>query len=163
AMEFCAGGSLERRLASGPLPPDEAARLVATLARAVHAAHQKDVVHRDLKPGNVLLSADGQPRITDFRLAKRLDLPAGPTAPRAGWDPPASRAPGQARGQAIGPSADVYALGVLLYECLTGKVPFLGATIHDTIVQVLSDEPVPPRRLQPRLPRDLETACLKCL
>jgi WD40 repeat protein len=163
AMEYCAGGALDGRLGQGPFTPIEAARLLSTLARTVQAAHDKGIVHRDLKPGNVLLTDTGQPKITDFGLAKRLDLSAAHTASGAILGTPAYMAPEQASSKTVGPAADIYALGVLLYECLTGKVPFLGATMGDTILQVLSEEPVPPRRLQPRLPNDLDTICLKCL
>jgi tRNA A-37 threonylcarbamoyl transferase component Bud32 len=164
SLEFCAGGSLEKKLGGVPLPPQEAARLAETLARAMHAAHEAGVVHRDLKPANVLLAKDGTPKITDFGLAKKLDE-AGQTATGAVMGTPSYMAPEQAGGKAkaIGPHTDVYALGAILYEFLTGRPPFRAATKLDTIMQVLSDDPVPPARLQPKVPRDLETICLKCL
>jgi eukaryotic-like serine/threonine-protein kinase len=163
SMEFCPGGSLAQKLAGIPLPPRQAAELVETLARAVHAAHAAGVVHRDLKPGNVLLAADGTPKVTDFGLAKRLDG-VGQTATGAVLGTPSYMAPEQAAGKKeVGPAADVWALGAILYECLTGRPPFKGPTPLDTVLQVLNDEPVPPRRLQPGVPRDLETVCLKCL
>jgi WD40 repeat protein len=164
SLEFCPGGSLDQKLKGTPLPPAQAATLVETLARAVHAAHLKGVVHRDLKPANVLLAEDGTPKITDFGLAKRLGE-AGRTATGAVLGTPSYMAPEQAAGgsQEIGPPADTYALGAILYECLTGRPPFRATTPLDTILQVLHDEPVPPTRLQGTLPRDLETVCLKCL
>jgi hypothetical protein len=164
SLEFCGGGSLKAKLAGTPLPAAEAARLVATLARAVQAAHDQKVIHRDLNPANVLLAEDGTPKITDFGLAKKLD-DVGGTVTGAVMGTPSYMAPEQARGQTqeIGPAADVYALGAILYECLTGHPPFKAATAHETLVQVVADDPVPPRQLQPKTPRDLETICLKCL
>jgi serine/threonine-protein kinase len=168
ALEFCPGGSLADRLDGTPLPAGEAARLVQTLARAMQAAHDAQVVHRDLKPANVLLAADGTPRVTDFGLARNLDAAgAGPAATQSGavLGTPSYMAPEQASGRSreVGPAADVYALGAILYECLTGRPPFKAVTVIDTLMQVLNDEPVPPRQLQSQTPRDLETICLKCL
>jgi hypothetical protein len=165
SLEFCAGGSLDRKLNGTPLPPREAAALVERLARAVQAAHQQHIIHRDLKPANVLLTADGTPKITDFGLAKKLDAGAGPTVSNAVMGTPSYMAPEQAAGKGaeVGPAADVYALGAILYECLVGRPPFRAATVFDTLMQVLSDEPVPPGQLQSSTPRDLETICLKCL
>jgi WD40 repeat protein len=164
SLEYCAGGSLDRKLAGVPLSATEAATLVRTLALAVHAAHQKGVVHRDLKPANVLLAEGGAPKVTDFGLAKRVDV-AGPTASNAVMGTPSYMAPEQAAGKSkeLGPAVDIYALGAILYECLTGRPPFRGTTPVDTILQVISDDPVPPSQLQRRLPHDLETICLKCL
>jgi WD40 repeat protein len=164
-LEFVDGGSLAHKLNGTPLPAREAAQLVETLARAMHAAHQKGIVHRDLKPGNVLLTADGTPKIADFGLAKKLDDTAGQTATGAIMGTPSYMAPEQAAGkcQAVGPAADVYALGAILYELLTGRPPFKAATPLETVMQVVADEPVPPSRLQSKSPRDLETICLKAL
>src|SRR5262249_53488553 len=147
------------------LPARQAGHLVETLARAMQAAHQRGIVHRDLKPANVLLTGEGVPKVTDFGLAKRLDRAGGPTASGAVMGAPRYTAPEQAagKGREAGPAAEVYALGAILYELLTGRPPFKAATPLDTVLQVASEEPVPPRRLQPRTPRDLETVCLKCL
>jgi len=172
SLEFVEGGSLDRKLAGTPLPPNEAAALVETLARAMAAAHAAGLVHRDLKPANVLLTADGTPKVTDFGLVKKLDLAAPGQEPAAGLTAsgailgtPSYMAPEQAGGRSkeIGPACDIYALGAILYECLTGRPPFRAATPLDTILQVVSEEPVPPRQLNARLPVDLETICLKCL
>jgi eukaryotic-like serine/threonine-protein kinase len=164
-MEFVEGGSLAQRLAAAPMPPAEAAVLVATLADAVQAAHDGGVVHRDLKPANVLLTADGTPKVTDFGLARRLDDGAGLTQTGAALGTPSYMAPEQAQGKSdtVGPAADVYALGAILYESLTGRPPFRSGTAAETIRQVIDDEPVPPSRLNARVARDLETICLKCL
>jgi CHASE3 domain sensor protein/tRNA A-37 threonylcarbamoyl transferase component Bud32 len=164
SLEYCGGGSLDKKLAGTPMPPREAARLVETLARAMQAAHEKGVIHRDLKPANVLLAEDGTPKITDFGLAKKLDE-AGQTASGAIMGTPSYMAPEQAGGKSneIGPAADIYALGAILYECLTGRPPFKAANPLDTILQVVGDDPVPVRRLQPKVPADLEIICLKCL
>jgi serine/threonine protein kinase len=164
ALEFCPGGSLDKEVGDTPLPAPEAARLVEVLARAMQAAHEAQVIHRDLKPSNVLLMNDGTPKITDFGLAKRLDE-AGQTIEGMVLGTPSYMAPEQAAGRSreVGPSADVYSLGAILYECLTGRPPFKGASLADTLIQVMQHEPVPPRQLQPRVPRDLETICLKCL
>ena len=131
----------------------------------MHAAHQRGIVHRDLKPANVLLTADGTPKITDFGLAKQLDDDAGQTPDRRHPGHAQLHGPRAGRGQGteVGPAADVYALGAILYEMLTGRPPFRAATVLDTLQQVLTQEPVPPRQLQPKVPRDLETICLKCL
>jgi tetratricopeptide (TPR) repeat protein len=165
SLEYCPGGSLASALDGTPLVPQKAAALVEQLARAIHAAHEAGIVHRDLKPANVLLSEDGSPRITDFGLAKQLDNQQWQTASGAVFGTASYMAPEQARGETrqVGPATDVYALGAILYELLTGRPPFRGATTADTLLQVVSSEPVPPRRLQPGVPRDLETICLKCL
>jgi tetratricopeptide (TPR) repeat protein len=164
SLEFCPGGSLDRKLAGNPLPGGEAAALTRTLAGAVHAAHQEHVIHRDLKPSNILLAADGTAKITDFGLAKRLDQ-IGETRSGDVMGTPAYMAPEQAKGrlEEIGRATDIWALGVILYELLTGHPPFKGAAVEETLDLVREREPVPPRRLQPKTPRDLETICLKCL
>jgi WD40 repeat protein len=166
SLEFVNGGSLARELAGTPMKSRKAAELVETLARAMQHAHRRDLVHRDLKPGNVLLTRAGVPKITDFGLAKQLE-PEGEHLTRSGavMGTPSYMAPEQAEGKTrkIGPAADVYALGAILYECLTGRPPFKAATAMDTLLQVITEEPVPPRRLQSKIPADLETVCLKCL
>jgi formylglycine-generating enzyme required for sulfatase activity/tRNA A-37 threonylcarbamoyl transferase component Bud32 len=165
SLEFCAGGSLDRKLKTWAPTAAEAASLVETLARAMHYAHLRGVVHRDLKPANVLLASDGTPKITDFGLAKKLDSGSDISRSGAIMGTPSYMAPEQAEGKVhdTGPAADVYALGALLYELLAGRPPFKGATAFETIQQVLTEEPAPPSQLRRGAPRDLETICLKCL
>jgi serine/threonine protein kinase len=187
-MEFLEGGSLDDVLARKPQPPRTSAELVETLARAMHCAHLRGIVHRDLKPANVLLRGEGRgargedaqnpvslaprpsslaptPKITDFGLAKRLEEQQRQTATGVIMGTPSYMAPEQAEGKArhVGPPADVYALGAILYEMLTGQPPFQGDTQIETLRKVVSEEPTVPTRYQPRLPRDLTTICLKCL
>ncbi|WP_425613551.1 protein kinase [Anatilimnocola sp. NA78] len=164
-MELIEGGSLAQRQAGVPQPPREAAALVATLAEGVHAAHQGGIVHRDLKPANILFTPAGTPKITDFGLARRIAGGAELTLSGVPLGTPAYMAPEQALGQSreIGPTADVYALGAILYELLTGRTPFRGETPTETLLQVIHHEPVPPNRLNRQVPRDLQTICLTCL
>jgi serine/threonine protein kinase len=167
-MEFADVGNLAQKLADRPLPAREAAQLVETLARAIQYAHEQGFVHRDLKPSNILLMRDGLAKISDFGLAKSLAAEEEATREYrtesgAILGTPGYMAPEQASGDAVGPAADVYALGVILYEALTGRPPFKAVTVLEILELVRSQEPVPPGRLQPGLPRDLETICLKCL
>jgi serine/threonine-protein kinase len=163
SLEYLPGGSLRRRLSGAPLPPETAAELVEKLARAVQHAHEHGVIHRDLKPANVLFTDAGEPKVTDFGLAKQERTDLTDTGAIVGT--PSYMAPEQAVGEkgVVGPAADVYALGAILYECLTGRPPFRAPTALETLEQVRSQEPVPATQLQPRLPRDLNTICLKCL
>ena len=164
-MEFVEGGSLAQKLAGMPQPAGQAAALVATVAEAIQMAHSSGVIHRDLTPANILLTADGTPKITDFGLARRMENGGGLTLSGATLGTPSYMAPEQAQGQkgAIGPGADVYALGAILYELLTGRPPFRAETAAATLQQVLAEDPAPPSRLNSLVPRDLETICLKCL
>ncbi len=176
ALELVEGGTLANRLDHKPLAPRYAASLLQTLAGAIEAAHAAGVVHRDLKPANVLIAdrgwrmADSSEqsaivKITDFGLAKKLDDSVGPTQTGQVMGTPEYMAPEQAAGKAneVGPRADVWALGAILYKCLTGRPPFSGASPLDTIRQVINDEPAAPTSLQRQIPRNLETVCLKCL
>jgi WD40 repeat protein/tRNA A-37 threonylcarbamoyl transferase component Bud32 len=164
-MEFVGGGSLADRLDGKPRPPGDAARLVETLARAMAEAHQQGIVHRDLKPGNILLTPEGVPKVADFGLAKLLNVESGLTRTDSVLGSPSYMAPEQAEGKTreVGPAADLYALGAILYEMLTGRPPFRGATVLETLQQVKTADPVPPSRLVAGLPRDAETIALKCL
>jgi hypothetical protein len=181
SMELCQGGSLAQRLRSGPLLPREAAALLRSLAEGAQAAHDQGIIHRDLKPANILLAGGGRespegepsagslpplsdfvPKISDFGLAKQADKDV--TGSGAVLGSPSYMAPEQAvDARALDHRADVYALGAILYECLAGRPPFQAATVLDTLDQVRHREPVPVRQLQPGVPRDLETICLKCL
>lgn len=184
SLEFLEGGSLAERLDGTPLSVIEAAELIETLARAIQFAHERDIIHRDLKPANIILgksksqssdsgkdsSSLSLPRgllpakVTDFGLAKRLDSDPGRTQTGAVLGTPSYMAPEQAAGEKnIGPAADIYALGTILYEMLTGRPPFKAITPLETLRQVCDAEPVPPIRLNPRVPQDLDTITLKCL
>jgi len=165
-LEYVNGGSLAKCQGGVPLPPEKAAPLVETLARAIHYAHERGIVHRDLSPANVLLTSDDVPKITDFGLAK-LVIGGGPTLTQSGdiLGTPSYMAPEQVGGGTgvIGPATDVYALGALLYQLITGQPPFKAETPVETLLRVQSADPIPPRRLQPKLPRDLATIAMKCL
>jgi tetratricopeptide (TPR) repeat protein len=165
SMGFVQGQSLSLRLAGGPLPIREAAELIRRVSEAIEYAHQRGVIHRDLKPANILLDQNGNPRVTDFGLAKRLQTESDLTGSGQIMGTPSYMPPEQAGGKrgSVGPAADVYSLGATLYALLTGRPPFQATSAMDTVLMVISDEPVPPRRLNTSIPRDLETICLKCL
>jgi predicted Ser/Thr protein kinase len=165
SLEFIDGGSLAQQMDGRPQDITQVVWTIHTLARAIHAAHLQGIVHRDLKPANILVTADGRPKITDFGLARRLGDDSDLTRTGTIVGTPDYMAPEQAGGHAhdAGPPIDQHALGAILYELLTGRRPFQGATPADTIEQVRTQEPVPPTWLRPKVPRDLETICLKCL
>jgi eukaryotic-like serine/threonine-protein kinase len=164
-LEYLPQGSLDRTLDGTPWPARRAATLIEALARGVSEAHRLEIIHRDLKPGNILIAADGTPKIADFGLAKSLNMESGLTATESIMGTPSYMAPEQAEGKnkQVGPLVDVYALGAILYELLTGRPPFRGTTMLETLEQVKTAEPVPPSRLVPGLSRDAETIALKCL
>jgi serine/threonine-protein kinase len=165
SLEFVDGQGLNKKLGGKPQPFREAAELMMVLARAMHYAHEHHIIHRDLKPGNILLTSAGVPKIADFGLAKRLEGDISQTRSGTLMGTPSYMAPEQARGEIhnIGPAADTYALGAMLYEMLTGRAPFIAAGVMETVMKVLKEEPVPPSQLRAKLPPDLETVCLKCL
>ncbi len=165
AMEYIDGRSLAERIAEGPIDAAAAVRLVATVARAVEHLHRQGIVHRDLKPSNILLDSDGQPYVTDFGLAKVFAAGSDMTATGVIAGTPSYMAPEQASGRRaeIGPAADVYSLGAILYELLTGVPPFRAESPLDTLMEVLGGDPAMPRTLNSHVPRGLELICLKCL
>lgn len=163
SLEYCSGGTLERRIQQQLPDPRQAAEIVETLARAIAFAHRHRIIHRDLKPSNVLLSEDGVLKIGDFGIAKRLDR-ADRLQQEELLGTPAYVAPEQIEGRGpIGPAVDIYALGAILYECLTGRPPFEANTVAEVLLQVRQEEPKPLRDIRPHLPRDLEWICWKCL
>jgi WD40 repeat protein/tRNA A-37 threonylcarbamoyl transferase component Bud32 len=165
SMDYVEGQSLAALVREHPLPAETAARHVKTASEAIHYAHRQGFLHRDLKPSNILIDESNQPRITDFGLAKRMDSDSRLTITGAVLGTPSYMPPEQAAGKSdqVGPASEVYSLGAILYELLTGRPPFQAATPLDTVLLVLNSEPVSPRLLAPRLNRDLETICLKCL
>lgn len=163
-LELVEGGSLAERTRGKPVPIPWAARVVEQMARAMQVAHTHGLIHRDLKPANVLLTADDTPKITDFGLVKQLDLDSGQTQTGAIVGTPSYMAPEQASGaKQIGPAVDIHALGAILFELITGRPPFLGSTLLETVFQVRHADPISPRQLQPACPRDLEVITLQCL
>lgn len=167
SMRLMEGGSLAKRIASGesPIPAEAAAGLIAKLAHAVHFAHQRGILHRDIKPGNVLLDAQGEPHLSDFGLAKLVEKDSSLTRTMAMLGTPSYMSPEQARGEAkqLTTAVDVYGLGAVLYELLTSQPPFAGGTTMETVRQVLENEPRRPSLIKAGIDRDLETICLKCL
>jgi WD40 repeat protein/tRNA A-37 threonylcarbamoyl transferase component Bud32 len=165
-MELVPGGSLAEHMRGIPQPARDSAELVARLARAIHYAHEHGVLHRDLKPANILLNVElRQPKIADFGLARWLEADSAQTPTDAVIGTPCYMAPELAERNRPrpGPAADVYGLGAVLYDMLTGRPPFRGDTVLDTLVEVLHEEPIAPSKLRPKLPGDLEIICLKCL
>ena len=165
SMDLVSGRDLAALITDGPLPPQRAARYVKIIAEAIHFAHQRGTLHRDLKPQNVLIDTADQPRITDFGLAKIMKDDSQLTQSGVVMGSPSYMPPEQAAGRHgdIGPASDVYSLGAMLYELLTGRPPFRGATAMATLHDVMESEPAAPRRLKADIPPDLETICLKCL
>src|SRR5512143_12952 len=164
AMDLVEGKNLAELTREGPLPPRQAAELVNKVAKAVQHAHEQGVLHRDLKPSNVLLDATGEPQVTDFGLARPMDDESSLTLTGQVLGTPGYIAPEQAKGSGtVGPSADVYGLGALLFHLLTGRAPSVGASAAETLTQVLQQEPLSPRLLNPGVPVDLAAVCLKCL
>jgi WD40 repeat protein/anti-sigma factor RsiW len=163
-LEYVDGGNLSRQMAGKPMPVRDAARMTLVLARAIEAAHAQGIIHRDLKPANVLIAQDGTLKLSDFGLAKEIGSGDSLTPTGLTMGTPAYMAPEQARGdRTIGPAADVYAIGAILYEMLTGRPPFSGATPVDVILKVLEEPPTPIGRFRTDVPRDLATICQKCL
>jgi len=164
-MKYVAGTTLSRRLADGPMPPREAAALLAPICRAVHFAHERGVLHRDLKPSNILIDEEGRPHVSDFGLAKRVETDSDLTLSGAVLGTPSYMAPEQAAGKRgrVGRESDVYSLGTILYQMLTGRPPFQAASAVETVLMVMEQEPLPPRLLNPRADSELEMIALKCL
>ena len=164
-MKYVSGTTLAHRLAKGPMQAREAAELLAPVCRAIHFAHERGVLHRDLKPSNILIDEEGRPHVSDFGLAKRVETPHDLTVSGTVLGSPAYMAPEQAAGTRgkLGPASDVYSLGTILYQMLTGRPPFQAATPVETLLMVIEQEPLPPRLLNPRADRELEMIALKCL
>ncbi len=163
-MKLIDGDDLGRHLRRFVGDPRRAATLLVAIAQAVHHAHRRGLIHRDLKPSNILIDPAGHPHITDFGLVKRADDGASSlTASGAVLGTPSYMAPEQAVGGRIGPAADIYSLGAILYQLLTGRPPFRAATVAETLAQLIEQEPTPPRHLRPSIPAKLQRICLKCL
>src|SRR5207244_9495180 len=165
SMQLVEGGQLDQVVKRGPMRFQQAVELVAKLARTVHHAHERRILHRDIKPGNILLDVKGDPHLTDFGLARLLETESTVTRTTEALGTPSYMAPEQARGNngRLSSATDVYGLGAVLYQLLTGHPPFVGATSYETIRLVLETDPRQPRILNPKVDRDLSTVCLKCL
>ena len=165
SMKYIAGETLSEKLADGPLPEREAARVLATISRAVSFAHRQGILHRDLKPSNILIDSDGNPLVTDFGLAKRFGVEDDLTRSGIVVGTPSYMSPEQARGRRenVGPASDIYSLGCVLYHALTGRPPFVAESVMELVMLVLEQDPTPPRALRPRLDRDLEMIVIRCL
>jgi len=163
SMPLIAGSSLGDRVARGPLEPDDAARLMKSVAETMQFAHEHKIVHRDLKPGNILIDVHGRPLITDFGIARKIDEKHTPAESQAVIGTAEYMPPEQAAGKVTGPLGDVYSLGATLYCLLTGRPPFQASNTLDTLLAVMESDPVPPQRLNQRIPRDIDLICLKCL
>src|SRR5713101_3177498 len=165
SMKFVEGGQLDEVIRREPMPPRRAAKLIAKVARSVHYAHEHGILHRDIKPGNILLDEKGEPHLTDFGLARLVESESTVTRTMEVLGTPSYMAPEQAEGEneAVNSATDVYGLGAVLYQLLTGQPPFAGGTTYETIKLLLDTEPRQPRLLNPKIDRDLSTICLKCL
>src|SRR5262245_25867160 len=165
SMKFVEGGQLDRVVKRTPMSIRQAAELISKVARTVHYAHEHGILHRDIKPGNILLDANGEPLLTDFGLARLVEAESTVTRTKEVMGTPSYMAPEQAVGNnaAVSSATDVYGLGAVLYQLLTGHPPFAGGTTYETIKLVLDTEPRQPRSLNPKIDRDLSTICLKCL
>ena len=165
SMKFIEGGQLDEVVRRKPMSIRQAAELIAKVARTVHYAHEHGILHRDIKPGNILLDKNGEPHLTDFGLARLLDTQSSVTRTIDVLGTPSYMAPEQAAGETtkLSKATDVYGLGAVLYQLLTGQPPFAGGTTYETIRLLRDTEPRPPRLLNPKIDRDLSTICLKCL
>ena len=165
SMRFVEGGQLDQVIKRKPMSIRQAAELISKVARTVHYAHEHGILHRDIKPGNILLDAKGEPLLTDFGLARLVEAESTVTRTKEVMGTPSYMAPEQAMGNnvAVSSATDVYGLGAVLYQLLTGHPPFAGGTTYETIKLVLDTEPRQPRLLNPKIDRDLSTICLKCL
>jgi eukaryotic-like serine/threonine-protein kinase len=164
-MEYLEGSSLFKRLNGSAMPPREAAQLLKPIAEAVHHAHERGIIHRNLKPHDILFTADGTPKLIDFGLARVAGKDDAPFGEGVVVGTPSYMSPEQAAGRsnAVGPATDVFGLGAVLYECLTGRPPFVGPSPIETLMRVRDSEPVPPRSLNKQADREIESVCLRCL
>ncbi|MEO7166231.1 MAG: serine/threonine-protein kinase, partial [Chthoniobacterales bacterium] len=165
SMKFVEGGQIDEVARREPMPIRRAVELITKVARTVHYAHEHGILHRDIKPGNILLDQKGEPHLTDFGLARLVETESSVTRTMDVLGTPSYMAPEQAVGNnaAVSSATDVYGLGAVLYQLLTGQPPFAGGTTYETIKLLLDTEPRQPRSLNPKIDRDLSTICLKCL